>query len=536
MANKELFKTDTVVARPATGETSEGRPAYSLHAEQTLAELACVGTFQNTYYNDAKTQLKTLLTMAAEVSDEYLARVAVYSREQGYMKDMPAALLAVLSTRSPKLFRKVFSRIVDNPRMIRTFVQIMRSGAVGRRSLGNAPKKMIQRAIQNMPGFLLLNSSVGNNPSMSDVIKMVHPRPVDTNNLTKNEMQAAFAWIIGKEYNPEHLPKAFQEYEAFKAGERAEVPRCNFRLIDGLETTTEDHWRQLGYGMNWTTLKMNLNTLARHGALKDSALIQHTIKLLSDKDKVAASRCFPYSIMTGFNYLSEDVPASLRGALQDALELSVDNVPEMPGRVLVSIDISGSMCSLVGDGMGKTQCIDAAGLFGAAILKKNPDAKVTAFSEQLFHRRLNPRDSIATITRQIKGSGFHGATRWDAAIDWALNEREKFDAIIWVSDMEANLDSVRYSSRSFYGYEWGGGSSTNAQQLIAEYRKKVNKNVKIITINMTANGGHAQVDGEFDHNVLQVAGFSDHVFDVIASFMKAKESGHWVKMISAINI
>ena len=533
MPNTKLFDTKRKISiKMATGKTSEGHPAYSLHAEQVLAELACVGTFQNTYYNEASTQLKTLLAMAAEVSDEFLARVAVYSRENGYMKDMPAALLAVLSTRNPKLFRRVFSRIVDNPRMIRTFVQIMRSGAVGRKSLGNAPKKMVQQAIQNMPAFLMLNSTVGNDPSMADVIRMVHPCPIGTEKMTKNEMQAAFAWIIGKEYDFDDLPEVFRHYEMFKAGDVKQLPRCNFRLVDGLETMTDDHWRQLGYSMNWTTLKMNLNTLGRHNAWKDSALVGHAVKLLADEDKVAASRCFPYSMMTGFNYLSSDVPASIKGALQDALELSVGNVPAMPGKVLVTIDISGSMQAVVGDGRGKTKCMDAAGLFGAAILKRNPDAKVTAFSESLFHRDLNPRDSISTITQKIKGNGFHGSTRWDVAIAWALENKEKFDAIIWVSDMEANMDSLRSPGRN---YGWGG-DSTYAQDLIERYRRTVNKDVKIITINMAANGGHAQVDGEFDPNILQVAGFSDHVFDVIASFMKAKESGHWVKMISTLKI
>ena len=34
--------------------------------------------------------------------------------------------------------------MIDNPRMLRTFVQIVRSGAVGRKSLGTRPRRLIR--------------------------------------------------------------------------------------------------------------------------------------------------------------------------------------------------------------------------------------------------------------------------------------------------------------------------------------------------------------------------------------------------------
>ncbi len=54
------------------------------------------------------------------------------------MKDMPAALLLVLSKRDPALFRKVFDRVVDNGRVLRTLFQMIRSGQFGRKSLSYA--------------------------------------------------------------------------------------------------------------------------------------------------------------------------------------------------------------------------------------------------------------------------------------------------------------------------------------------------------------------------------------------------------------
>ena len=60
------------------------------------------------------------------------------------MKDTPALLCAVLSQRGPGLLAEVFDRVIDDGRMLRNFVQIMRSGTVGRKSLGTLPKRLVQ--------------------------------------------------------------------------------------------------------------------------------------------------------------------------------------------------------------------------------------------------------------------------------------------------------------------------------------------------------------------------------------------------------
>ena len=76
-----------------------------------------------TYYAEADEQLATLKALIDQVADNaFLAKLAVYSRQRAMMKDMPVALLLALSKRDPALFRKVFDRVVDNGRTLRTLV------------------------------------------------------------------------------------------------------------------------------------------------------------------------------------------------------------------------------------------------------------------------------------------------------------------------------------------------------------------------------------------------------------------------------
>jgi len=76
--------------------------------------MAATGTFGNVYYASEQNQLDAMRKLIDEIGDnEFLAKLAAYSRERAYMKDMPAALLVVLSTRDTKLMHQVFDRVAE---------------------------------------------------------------------------------------------------------------------------------------------------------------------------------------------------------------------------------------------------------------------------------------------------------------------------------------------------------------------------------------------------------------------------------------
>ena len=127
MANKSLFQCITSVI-PRAGVVNEaGGPAYKLEPKHALAQMAATGTFGNVFYASAQTQLDEMRKLIDQVDDnEFLAKLAVYSRERAYMKDMPAALLVVLSTRETELMHPVIYRVADNRRLLLTEFQMTR--------------------------------------------------------------------------------------------------------------------------------------------------------------------------------------------------------------------------------------------------------------------------------------------------------------------------------------------------------------------------------------------------------------------------
>jgi 60 kDa SS-A/Ro ribonucleoprotein len=104
MANKTLFKTLVGKLVPAANaRNEENAPAYSLTPKQALAQYAATGCLSATFYAGAGEQLAEVLELCERVEPLFIAKTAVYARERGLMKDMPALLLAVLAAKDVRL-------------------------------------------------------------------------------------------------------------------------------------------------------------------------------------------------------------------------------------------------------------------------------------------------------------------------------------------------------------------------------------------------------------------------------------------------
>jgi len=124
MANKTLFSSITSKFTRASTINDAGGRAYALPAKQALAQIAVTGCFNNTYYARGSDQLSQIVQLVNQIDDnQFLARLAVYTRKKAFMKDMPAALLVILSSRDTVLTHQIFDQVVDNGRMLRTVFQ-----------------------------------------------------------------------------------------------------------------------------------------------------------------------------------------------------------------------------------------------------------------------------------------------------------------------------------------------------------------------------------------------------------------------------
>ena len=469
MVNTQLFQTFKGTWLPAANALNqEQAAAYAFSARHQLAQLAATGCLRQTFYAQAETQLDAALALAQQVETPFLAKAALYARQSGHMKDMPALLAAVLAVRDVALCAQVFGRVIDNGKMLRNFVQIVRSGAAGRKSLGSRPKKLVQNWLLHASEAQLLNASVGNTPSLADVVKMVHPKPAEA------WRAAWFAWLIGRPYDEAALPPVTQAFERFKReiaqglgnpqmrlglqkafehfnhetaqGQEVAVPDVPFQMLTALELSTAQ-WARIARAGSWQMVRQNLNTFARHGVFEVKGMADEIAAKLRDAKAIAKARVLPYQLMAAFKTAGDAAPGVVRDALQDAMEAALANVPAFDGRVAVCPDVSGSMSSPVtgyrGSATTSVRCIDVAALVAAAVLRKNPAARVLPFEQEVVSKlRLNPRDSVMTNARALAAIG-GGATNCSAPLALLNKERAAVDLVILVSDNESWVDATR---------------------------------------------------------------------------------------------
>lgn len=503
-------------ALPATDAVNEaGGAAYTFGPKHALAQLALTGTLRRTYYASAEAQMAAVMEAALAVDPQYLARVAIYAREHGYMKDLPAMLVAVLVELDGALGELVFHRVIDNGKMLRNYVQIVRSGALGRKSLGARPKRLVRQWLARRSGDELFRASVGNSPSLADVVKMVHPKPVS------DEQRALYGWLLGKEHDAAALPPLLRSFEAYKADPRGEVPDVPFEMITALPLD-ERAWAEICSEASWQMTRMNLNTFRRHGVFRNPAMVKTVAARLRDPRQVTRARAFPYQLLMAARAGAHE-PA-IAAALEEALEIATSNVPALSGRVAVAVDVSGSMQSPVtGHRAGSTtavRCVDVAGLVAACVLRKNPSAIVLPFEHRVVPVDLSARATVqANATRLAEVGG--GGTECSVPLRWLAERKEKVDLVWMISDNESWVQSGQRGQATAMMAQW-------------EEIRQVNPQARLVLLDIQPTGT-SQAPERAD--ILNVGGFSDRVFEVVAEFASGRsEARHLVDVIERVSL
>ncbi len=517
MANKQLFKSSRGrYVPPADARNEAGGPAYALTPRQALAQYAATGCLGATFYASAEDQLDRVLQYCSQVEPTFIARTALYARERGYMKDMPALLCAVLSVKDGELLERVFSRVLDNGRMLRNFVQMLRSGTVGRKSLGSRPKRLVLQWLAGRGLDQLLRDSLGNDPSLADILKMVHPKP------DSPEREALYGYLLGREVQENLLPETVRALEAFKKDSTGPVPDVPFQFLTSLDLGRRE-WTEIARKAGWQMTRMNLNTFARHGVFEDEAMVELVAARLRDPAAIAKARVFPYQLLAAYKQTRAEAPMAVREALQDALEYATLAVPILPGKVFVFPDVSGSMHSPVtgsrGGGTSAVTCVEAAALIAAAIVRRNPAARVIPFDQQVIDLALNPRDSIMTNAASLARIG-GGGTSCSAPLVLLNAQGLAADLIVYVSDTESWVDASR-----------GLGTATLHQWELLKLRCP---GARMACINLQPYGTVQAGDRE---DILNVGGFSDQVFEILAEFAAGNlNPDHWVGRIESVEL
>jgi 60 kDa SS-A/Ro ribonucleoprotein len=359
---------------------------------------------------------------------------------------------------------------------------------------------------------------------MSDVIKMVRPKPIS------ESQDALFSYLTGnidneintgKELN---LPQIVKEFEKFKSSTDIcdEIPDVTFEYLTGLPNLSDKIWCEIAKKATFVQSFKNLQTFKRHNVFDDENMVNLISERLADKELIQKANVFPYQLLQAY-YMSEYLPVKIQMALQQALEIATSNVPNYDIPIAICVDTSGSMQnSITGhrdSTTSKVNCVSVASLVACCVLRRNNLTTIVPFDTQVRNVSLNPLDSIVTNTKKLALNG--GGTDCSCAMKHILDNNIKADLIFYISDNE-----------SWYGNR-GYNRGTGVMRYFNEYKVKYPK-TKLVCLDITPTRS-TQVNEEKD--CYNIGGFSDTVFDLLNDIISSDGTvDYFVKKIESIDL
>ncbi|MEM6676817.1 MAG: RNA-binding protein, partial [Pseudomonadota bacterium] len=334
--------------------------------------------------------------------------------------------------------------------------------------------------------------------------------------------EALFAWIVGKPCDAALLPQVVQDWLVFKKTGQGKVPDVPFQMLTQL-SLDQRQWTKIAERGSWQMVRQNLNTFQRHGVFDRPKIVHKIAAKLRDKARIEKARVLPYQLMVAAKAASDALPAEIRAALHDAMEVAVANVPVFEGRVAVCPDVSGSMTwPVTGWRKGASttvRFVDVAALVAAAVLRRNQTAQVLPFDHGVHRLRLEPRDTVQTNAERLAAIG-GGGTNCSAPLRWLEAHDQAPDLVILVSDNQSWADQAQ-----------GRGTAMMKEWTLL---KRMNPRAKLVCVDIAPYGTTQAAERP---DVLNVGGFSDAVFEQIAAFATDRMGpAHWVGAIKKVRL
>lgn len=321
-----------------TAFTHEGAPAKIVDPEQQLRRsvLSCL-LWENEFYEDGESIADRIVAAAEAVPPARLAQIAREARHQHNLRHVPLLLLTVLAKTGSgsSLVSETIADTITRADELAEFVALYWRN--GKTPLAAQVKKGLAKAFGKFDAYQLAKYDRGGPIKLRDVLFMVHAKPGEGQTetfkaLADQDLKSPDTWEVS-------LSGGADKRDTFE------------RLIrEG----------KLGY----LALLRNLRNMAGAGCgmglVRDAIIARKGARRVLPFRYVAAARACP----------------QMEPALDQALSEAIAELPPLPGKTLVVVDVSASMDQALSRKSDMTR-MDAAAALASII---HGDLRVFSFS------------------------------------------------------------------------------------------------------------------------------------------------------------
>ena len=524
--NKAGVAPVNVTTKPTTF-TAEGSPSYKFDHKMELYQTVVTTLFGESKFYEGKDaradRITRLVRKCVEKGEaQFVANLAVYAREQMYLRSIPVFLTVTLAKELRDAKNTEFNKVRSLAgRVIQRADEIREMFAAAEAVFGDkennklfkrvAPRALLKGigdAFNNFDAYQFKKYSGGNGSvKFTDVMRVVHPTP-------KTEAQSE----IFKQIMEGTLP----------AIETWETKISN-------EGSNQENWQEVANSpkTGYMAKMRNLRNFVKHD-VDLTKVLEH----LTNENAVANSKQLPFRFYTAYRelggqglkrrygfYNNVSTPEVLAGpgvlsALEDAFDLSVKNLPDLGDDVLIVVDQSGSMQSPISDKSTVT-CAEIAGVLGAAVwynqvVNLGKKAMVAGFASRGVVYNWSKRTSSLAAAKEMMNTELGGATMIETAWRSAQQAGLKPTTIVVLSDMQ--MTGGR-------GY-WGSYDSI----MVPEKFGLADKDTLKVSVNLQ---GYDNSPLAVNNGWFQISGWSEKVFNLMEAMLKP---GDAVKIINDIDL
>jgi 60 kDa SS-A/Ro ribonucleoprotein len=488
-------KKSTPQNKPIPGRESEmiqGRSGgwmFDAGIWKMLRRCLLIGTAQGTYYADKRELtgdfVNTIQQAIAEDANRVAEEILYASDGRSINNSAPILALVLLSMGESQEAKRAFMEIF--PKVVRTgshfyewlsYTKSMRGFGKVIREVGKA--WLSQQDVKAL-AYQLLKYQQRHGFKHRDALRLFHVKP-DTDD--RNQL---FNWVVkGWENLPTDIPSdALAQiwwYEWLKRNpdktkEAIAKGRLTHEMAAPVGNMDVQAWQLLFDEMPIGAMLRNLGSLTEIGVLKGDGRknLDRLEAVLNDKQYLRRGRIHPIDVLKALKTYQSGgrvgrsqktwTPVSrIVDILEKALEFSFDVVEPTNQVFLHAVDVSGSMsCSTVSS-VGLT-CCEIATAMALVTAKAEKNYVIRGFATDFRDLGISKRDSFSSALKKASNQNF-GGTDASVAYDWAIKNKFKADVICFWTDSE-----------SWAGYK-------HPQQALAEYRQKVNPNVKAVYVTL----------------------------------------------------
>lgn len=390
-----------------------GGEAFKESRKLEAASLVLTSFMSDQYYRTVGDAVYSVVSLVRS-DPKFMAKAAVLARQEFGMRSITHVIAAEVAACckgerwTRPFFYKVVRRVDDMTEIVALYLSMYG------KPLPNSLKDGLAKAFNKFNSYHLAKYRAEKKKvSLVDVVNLVHPVPTEEN---KDALKALVDGTLRSDDTWESMMT--------KVGQEAADEET-------LEQGKSEVWaklieeRKIGY---FALLRNLRNIIVQSPESIDSAC-----QMLIDPKLIRGSLVMPFRYTTAIEAIEEMSPnlkqSRVISFIEAAMEISLENVPELPGSTLIAVDCSGSMSGRVGK---------IASLFAAVLSKRNKEADVMIFDDDARYVFCSPEIGLYQTYRNIhRYHNSFGGTNFNSVFKRA---ERPYDNIVILSDMQSWMD------------------------------------------------------------------------------------------------